>query len=333
LKKRVLPALVAVNLSLLVFVAVSGDLSDRSWVTSLVSKLPVFIFLLPTLGLALLSILARQIWVGGFHLAGFVAAFLVFVPYGAPKVTVPFFAADAKMRTVRVMTYNVDHGEGDGRAAVEAIRREKPDVFCLQAVDTKIVDAPLQVALRESLPGYDVRIAGATAIGSRLRVMEYRTRELPEAPDNRPIQELVVDWDGYPVRVVNVQMNDVPAEEYFGSDFATAKRLAERNSAELANQTQAILDLVPGPPPIVCGDFAQPPRGANYRKLRKVMLDAFIESGEGFGLTTPSAFPMDRPDFIFLAYGWRAERCWIPRTTASDHLPLVADVYPFVPSE
>lgn len=331
--KPFLSFLVTLNLALLFFVAISGDLSERSWVTMLVAYLPVYPFLIPTLVIVALSILMRQVWMAGFHLAGFVAAFLVLVPFGLPAMSVPFIGAKADMKTVRVMTYNVQHAVGGAEAIHQAILAQKPDVFCLQEAYGDDRDPELQKKLREEMPGYELRWAGSLVIGTHLPIKDYKTHSLPHADDNRPVQDITVDWNGVPTRVLNLHMNACHADQLLAENPGALQNHLEKIAMEQGDQVDTILRLVPGDPPLICGDFNAPPRGGNYRKLRKVMHDAFPEAGEGIGLTIPSKFPMERLDYVMLAYGWKTERCWIPNETASDHRPLVADVYPYLPPE
>lgn len=332
-KRRFMSVLVSLNLALLFFVAISGDLSERSWVTMLVAYLPVYPFLVPTLLIVLISILTRQVWMAGFHLAGFVAAFLVLVPFGLPPVTVPFIGAKADMKTVRIMTYNVQHAMGGAEAIHRAILEQKPDVFCLQEIYSDHRDAELQAKLREEMPGYEIRWAGSLAIGTRLPVLDYKTHSLPHADENRPVQDITLDWNGVPTRVLNLHLNACHADQLLMENPGGLQRHMDDIAVEQTDQVDTILQLVPGDPPLICGDFNAPPRGGNYRRLRKVMHDAFPEAGEGLGFTIPSRFPLERLDYVMLAYGWKTQRCWIPKETASDHRPLVAEVYPFTPPE
>lgn len=333
-KKRFMSVLVGLNFALLVLVAVSGDLAERSWVTMLVAYLPVYPFLVPTLLIVVLCLLTRQIWMAGFHIAGFVAAFLVLVPFGTPRVDIPFFSAKADMKTVRVMSFNVQRGMVGAAAVKKAILDQKPDVFCLQEASSDPTFVELQVALREQMPGYELRWDGQMVIGTRLPILEYRTHPLPHSTENRMIQDITVDWNGVPTRVLNAHLNPCKADQFLlKQDFEGLRAHLDALSVEQADQTDALLKLVPGTPPLICGDFNAPPRGGNYRRLRKVMHDAFPEAGEGIGLTIPAKFPMERLDYIMLAYGWKTQRCWIPNEVASDHRPLVADVYPFTPPE
>lgn len=328
--KRALSFLVALNFAFLVFIAVSGDLSETNWITGLAARVPALPCVLPTLGLALLCLLLRQVWLAAFHIAGALMAAIVFVPYGFPKAGIQFLGGGEKPKTVRVMSYNVGHGRGDVAGVISAIQSEAPDVFCLQEADNVRLDHPLQVALREKLSDYKLHIDGGMVMGSRLEEVEFKTHSLPRASEGSSIQDLTVYWDGVKTRVVNIHLNSLHPEDLIGQPQDRIQATVERIADEQAEQTDFLLKLVPGSPPLICGDFGQPTRGENYRRLRKVSHDSFMEAGEGLGLTYPSNFPIERSDVVFMAYGWKAARSWIPHTTAAEHMPICADVYPFV---
>lgn len=319
--KQLLSLLVALNFAFLVLVAVSGDLSERTWICALVMRLPVVPMLLPTLLVALVCLIFRQVWLAAFHIGGFVMAALVMVPYGPPKLA---FGASAPPKSVRVMTYNV--GGGDVQKVAEAIRAQNPEVFCLQ-------DVPTRFESLDGLDGYSLHRDGSMVIGSRLEEIDFKTHELPHAPSTKPVQDLIVRWGDVKVRVLNVRMTELAPETLTNLPMAEVQAKVEANAAVQADQMETVLRLVPGFPPLICGDFGQPARGDNYRRLRKVCLDTFAEAGEGLGLTFPATLPLDRSDFVFMAYGWKAQRAWIPREECSLHRPLLAEVYPFLPFE
>ena len=55
--------------------------------------------------------------------------------------------------------------------------------------------------------------------------------------------------------------------------------------------------------------------------------DVWVKAGDGVGFTIPSREPNKRIDFLWLRHGapLRPIRAWVPRSEASDHLPLVAE--------
>jgi len=77
-------------------------------------------------------------------------------------------------------------------------------------------------------------------------------------------------------------------------------------------------------PVIVCGDFNDTPISFTYRKMRKNLQDAFVESGKGAGFTYKGNYPPNRIDYILfdeslISTGYKTERIRL-----SDHYPITA---------
>jgi endonuclease/exonuclease/phosphatase family metal-dependent hydrolase len=57
--------------------------------------------------------------------------------------------------------------------------------------------------------------------------------------------------------------------------------------------------------------------------------DAWTKAGDGGdGFTYPSGTPAKRIDYLWIRQGapLRVVRAWVPRSAASDHLPVVAEL-------
>jgi vancomycin resistance protein VanJ len=74
------------------------------------------------------------------------------------------------------------------------------------------------------------------------------------------------------------------------------------------------------------GDFNTPPRTSLYRELTAQYKDAFEAAGYGFGWTYPSVRPLVRIDHILMNHRVEPRGCWVPKTSGSDHRPVVADL-------
>jgi endonuclease/exonuclease/phosphatase family metal-dependent hydrolase len=95
-----------------------------------------------------------------------------------------------------------------------------------------------------------------------------------------------------------------------------------------AQQLLGALKDVKGPL-IVVGDFNDIPAGRAYQLMRYQFDDAWTEAraaDEGFSY--PADKPAKRIDYILFRSedNVRAKRAWIVETSASDHLPVVADL-------
>ena len=77
---------------------------------------------------------------------------------------------------------------------------------------------------------------------------------------------------------------------------------------------------------IVGGDLNEGPDMPAAELFASGLTDAFAAAGEGGGLTFPAREPRARIDYLFASPGIEVQRAWVVPTTASDHLPLVADL-------
>jgi endonuclease/exonuclease/phosphatase family metal-dependent hydrolase len=79
---------------------------------------------------------------------------------------------------------------------------------------------------------------------------------------------------------------------------------------------------------VVAGDFNDTPGSRTWTAMAEQFDDVWLLAGAGDGFTFPSTGPDRRIDYIWLGKGapLRPLRSWVPRTGASDHLPLVVEL-------
>ncbi|HCC71573.1 MAG TPA: hypothetical protein DEQ09_10555 [Bacteroidales bacterium] len=77
-------------------------------------------------------------------------------------------------------------------------------------------------------------------------------------------------------------------------------------------------------PVIVCGDFNDTPISYTYRKIRKGLKDAFVESGSGAGFTYKGKYPPNRIDYILFDSRIISSGYETDRIKYSDHYPVKA---------
>ncbi len=75
-------------------------------------------------------------------------------------------------------------------------------------------------------------------------------------------------------------------------------------------------------PVIVCGDFNDTPVSYSYRKIRKGLEDAFVDSGTGAGFTYKDKYPSNRIDYILYDSKFNCEGFEVVRVDYSDHYPV-----------
>ena len=233
---------------------------------------------------------------------------------------------------LRVMTYNIHHAEGlDGKVDLErianVIRQSNADIVALQEVDkntrrTGGIDMPADLARRTgmnvvfgaNLDNYQGGQYG-TAILSRFPIESHENHLLKQTREGeqRGVLQavLAVNQGQLLFTCTHLDHKADPAERLF----------SETQFADLfARHT--------GLPALLCGDFNDTPASELHKRLSKKWTDAWSIAGKSNGFTMGSANPTRRIDYIWLSSKKNFRVRWVdvPRSEASDHLPLVAEI-------
>jgi endonuclease/exonuclease/phosphatase family metal-dependent hydrolase len=160
------------------------------------------------------------------------------------------------------------------------------------------------------VPGAPRRQYG-TAILSRFPILDWRNTLLPRPAggEQRGLLEAVLQIRGVRVRVANTHLQHNSALER----TAQAQRIAEL--------------LAPSPEPVVlAGDLNAVPEAPELAPLLGAFADAWTRAGDGPGFTIPVEAPNRRIDYVLTSPEIEARSAHVIATTASDHLPVVADL-------
>lgn len=231
---------------------------------------------------------------------------------------------------LRVMTYNIHHGEGlDGKVDLlriaELIQREGADIVALQEVDKGVGRTA-----RRDFPAELAALTGMTCVFSNnfsYQGGEYGNAVLSRFPvvrvtntpyqmlrtgEQRGLLQLVLDVRGRELVFMNTHIDYRPDD---------AERWLNVGEIETCVQSYA------GRPIILCGDFNTTPESRVYRRLHERLDDTWARVGQGDGLTIPAQKPTQRIDYIWIArdQSLMPLRIWVPQSDASDHLPVVAE--------
>lgn len=223
---------------------------------------------------------------------------------------------------LRVMTYNIKHGEKSSLADIAAvITAEHPDLVALEEVDSLTgrsghVDQAgrlgeltgMEHAFVPALLSYDGGQYGL-ALLSRAPILSAERIALPSAAEQRILALLEVDIDGEHVLPVAVT--------HFGTTGA-----AERQQ----QATAALAALAGQPDAILAGDLNASSSEAGVAALRQSLSDAWSRGGSGSGNTIDARFPTRRIDYVLLGADWTSSlTARVPGASwQSDHRPVVA---------
>lgn len=238
----------------------------------------------------------------------------------------PTRAADV----LRVMTYNIHHGEGADRKIdlerlAEIIRREDPDVVALQEVDVKtrrvngkdLATELGQLTQREFSFGKSIDFAGGqygNAILTRLPQTNVETHELPN-PDRREPRcalSVTIEWNHHPLTIINTHLDHLRG--------GTTRAAQGKSIAEIAQKSAH--------PVIVLGDL-------NATAKDEVMSELFKSFTDTSAADPAPTEPADKPEakIDWILTNPAATQSLKPIATrvleekvASDHRPLVVDL-------
>ena len=236
-------------------------------------------------------------------------------------------SASPEPPVLRVMTYNIHHGEGlDGRLDLERIARviteARADLVGLQEVDrgverTQRRDLPSELA---RLTGMSVRFESnlphqggeyGNAVLSRFPLKASRNTRYrsPRPGEQRGFLEVIVEAHGREILLINTHLDFRPGDE---------ERLASVEELRAAV-------LAAGPRPVIMvGDFNAVPASDPITRVAGFMRDAWTVTGEGPGFTIPVRKPAKRIDYVWFTPGaLDPVHAAVPVSDASDHLPVV----------
>lgn len=233
-------------------------------------------------------------------------------------------------QTVRVLSYNIHHGEGlDGRIDLAriagVIRSVDPDVVALQEVDIRTgrsggVDLLLELARLTGMQpvfGQTIPHQGGlygNAVLARFPVAGFANHALAGREPRGVIDALVSPPPGTKGKT----------SFHF---LATHLDLNEPDRLAAAARIEQVVNTwPPGTPAILAGDMNAVPGTKPIQALERIWTEA---KGQGPLLTSPAQAPKRQIDYIFVrpAARWRViEARVLDEAVASDHRPLFAVV-------
>lgn len=232
--------------------------------------------------------------------------------------------------TLRVMTYNIHHGEGidkkiDLARIAALITQEKVDLVGVQEVDKGVERSGRRDLIAElaTLTGLTPIFAKninhqggeyGNAILSRFPIKSWANTHLraSDPAEQRGVLRATLDVHGRTLVFLCTHL------DHRSNDAARWEALPQLDAL--------IAPLAPAPA-ILVGDFNDVPTGRVYRQLATTYTDTWAAVGQGEGHTIPAERPRKRIDYLWITpqRGLEPVRAWVLRSEASDHLPVVAE--------
>jgi endonuclease/exonuclease/phosphatase family metal-dependent hydrolase len=245
-------------------------------------------------------------------------------------LTGPAALRAAEPVTLRVMSYNIHHGEGlDGRLDLERIARvvleAKADIVGLQEVDRGVArtqqrDLPAELAkltgMHVAFERNIVHQGGDYGNATLSRFPIKRTRNLHyrmlRPGEQRGLLQVVLDVNGREILFLNTHLDYRPDD-------------AERRAN--VEELHRVVTEAGRTPVLLVGDFNAVPTSAPIRSIAEFLTDTWSVVGKGDGFTIPVRKPAKRIDYIWFTPGaFEPTTIAVLPTEASDHLPVIAEL-------
>lgn len=231
---------------------------------------------------------------------------------------------DASKEMLRLMTYNIKHGELSSLGAIaDVINSENADIVGLQEVDVDAersgnVDQPHRLGqltgmanlFRSALTLPDGGLYGL-AVLSRFPIVVSEKLSLTSSGEQRILVVVDIDVNGTTVPFCVTHLG--------------------LTASERTTQAKEVLAALDGKPfSVLVGDMNASPEEASMKSLGAKLTDSWLSAGTGDGFTIPAGTPNRRIDYVYLGSSWSPPvQAHVPVTEASDHRPVVVTIpYP-----
>lgn len=234
--------------------------------------------------------------------------------------------SQATTREIRVLTFNIHHGEGqdavvDLARIAALITDSKADIVGLQEVDRGVERTGRRDLLKELADLTRMRFAFGknldhqggdygNALLTSLPIVSEGNRALPtvNGGETRGVLQVVVDIHGTRTLVLVTHLDH------------------RRDDAQRVASADTMLQMISAwgdGPVLAMGDYNDVPGSRTHAALTSVLTDTWSVVGQGDGFTIPVDAPNRRIDWI-LVRGLAPVHAEVLKTAASDHLPVLA---------
>lgn len=305
--------------------------------------------------LLLVNIIFIIIWAINFKREVFISIIVIALGYTHFNNFIRFWNKDNGDHDFSLMSYNIrlfnhyDTESNSEKDIINYLKSNTPDILCLQEF---YHNGPVSAVYRSFAEpvnkGYNVHRKFIRIRNNRhYGIVTFTTYPViargdilhPNSASLSIYTDIVIDSDT--VRIYNNHLQSFKLrrmersliEEIYASDEDdTMKELRDlsfslkQGFARRAYQANVLKEHINSSPypVIVCGDFNDTPISYTYRKIRKGLKDAFVESGSGAGFTYKGKYPSNRIDYILFDKNIISNGYTTDRVKFSDHYPITA---------
>ncbi|MDR2843626.1 MAG: endonuclease/exonuclease/phosphatase family protein [Candidatus Symbiothrix sp.] len=272
----------------------------------------------------------------------FLTALVLLICGGAIHIYFPMHqrTQEVPKDCIKLLTYNVMHfsykPKSKGQSILQYIKEQDPDIVCFQEFGG-LKEADVRKALKAT--PYSRFIYPHLAVFSKYPILSAKSLYIPSEYNGSMMVEL--DVNGRKLSLINnhLESNKISSderEEYYdltkeldthkleSFTHSMFKRLSPAYS-QRAQQINLLSELIhqdTNPYLVMCGDFNDTPISYSHRVINQDLVDAFVESGKGMGISFNQHRFFFRIDYIFHSKNMKAYNCTVGKLKTSDHYPV-----------
>lgn len=269
-------------------------------------------------------------------------------------IQLPFLKEYENKEGIKVMGYNVHlfmnkEWVNSSDSIVDVIRRENPDVLCLQEYENHN-KVEIENTMSAKLPylkynyikifsPQNAETGKGLAIFSKYPIIKKGYIDFDSCTYGTIYADLLINKKDT-IRVFNNHLqtssiDDIDKKYLTYDSLANSKNISERsirilkklhsNNGLRALQADSISMFIEDTkyPHIVCGDFNDVPASYVYSKMIGDKKDAFISKGKGYGYTFNDFHNYLRIDYMFYSDKFKCVLYRSPHIEISDHNPII----------
>lgn len=259
--------------------------------------------------------------------------------------------SDFRILSYNVRLFNLYEGPNAGseKKVISLLREQKPDIICLQEFYINGNPVIKEQAFRDAMGAKYWSHMKVAAMGknryygiitlSRYPVAGRGEIVHPSSSSLTIYTDVIIENDTF--RIYNNHLQSFrlrKMERSFIEEMTdpadnealnTVKNLSvslRKGFVRRAQQADVLKEKIRTSPypVIVAGDFNDTPVSYSYRRIRKGLGDAFVNSGYGAGFTYRGNYPANRIDYILYGNKLKSSQFEILKVRYSDHYPVAA---------
>lgn len=261
------------------------------------------------------------------------------------------FGKNQDKKDIKIISYNVKLFQGTENSSPvinannikEYLKSENADIICLQEVRLRSNEIFNISEIIQGFPSINhYQYATTSQTGGSLTLTRYPIVHMGEIRFENSgniaiFSDILINTDTFRVINTHLQSYKINPSQYSIIDSLDISKenleiiriKLKQGFMQRAEQARIIREEIEKSPyPVmVCGDFNDTPVSYSYNTVKGDLIDAFINSGKGFGRTYNGKLPSFRIDYILHSNYLGSDGFTSDKVYFSDHFPVKCNLF------